>query len=354
MKLKVVIKDVYHSVQKKINVITLISKAESIVKKPSYFPEKSLKSDNIMLEENKKWIKKYGELNEFYKLYRFDLTDKNNMEDYIDYLSFMNSRNIANNIGKLNCHVCLLRDKFLFYKYMKSNNLPVPEVFGIISNGKLLDTAHQEMNMDSLYDKKNFFVKDIDGECASFVKRCKDYSELKEIFKSISNNKESYILQESVIQAKDMDVINPNAINTLRIVTINKDGNPYVLSALLRVGTSKTGNVDNWAAGGLAIGINKEGYLKKYGFYKPIHGTKDSIHPDTKIVFSKYKVPQLDEAYKLVIKAHKSFYGIRAIGWDIAITDKGPVFIEGNDNFEISLMQACDRPLRKEWEEAMF
>ena len=31
----------------------------------------------------------------------------------------------------------------------------------------------------------------------------------------------------------------------------------------------------------------------------------------------------------------------------MAITEEGPVFIEGNDNFEITLMQACDRPQKK-------
>ena len=47
------------------------------------------------------------------------------------------------------------------------------------------------------------------------------------------------------------------------------------------------------------------------------------------------------------------FYGVRSIGWDIAITDSGPCFVEGNDNWEISLNQAADRGLRKAWYEAM-
>ena len=32
---------------------------------------------------------------------------------------------------------------------------------------------------------------------------------------------------------------------------------------------------------------------------------------------------------------HKHLYNIRSIGWDSAITPEGPVFIEGNDNWEI-------------------
>lgn len=66
-----------------------------------------------------------------------------------------------------------------------------------------------------------------------------------------------------------------------------------------------------------------------------------------KIVFEKYKVPLLDEAYNIAIEAHKFFYNVGAIGWDVAITEEGPIFIERNDNFEITLMQACDRPQKK-------
>lgn len=147
-----------------------------------------------------------------------------------------------------------------------------------------------------------------------------------------------------------MNVINPNAINTYRIVTVNKgDGKPYLFSGILRVGTSKTGNVDNWAAGGLAIGVNeKTGYLQKYGFYKPRHGTKEEVHPDTGVRFSEFKAPQFEEAVRIAIEAHKHLFGIRTIGWDIAITENGPVFIEGNDSWEISLMQACNGGLKAE------
>lgn len=57
----------------------------------------------------------------------------------------------------------------------------------------------------------------------------------------------------------------------------------------------------------------------------------------------------LKAAYEAACKAHESFYNIGAIGWDVAITPDGPCFVEGNDNFEITLMQACDRPLKEDW-----
>lgn len=162
------------------------------------------------------------------------------------------------------------------------------------------------------------------------------------------------IFQRRIRQCEEMNAVYNGAINTLRIVTINKNGKVSILSGILRVGTQRTGNVDNWAKGGLAIGIKEDdGFLKKYGFYKPGFGTKTDIHPDSGLEFSKFRVPQWKAVFETAIQAHRMFYDIRSIGWDIAITNDGPCFIEGNDNWEISLNQVADRGLKKEWREAM-
>lgn len=263
----------------------------------------------------------------------------------------MTSRNEANRIGKVDSQAVLLRDKYLFYKYMKSLNWPVPEVFAVYKDGILYNNELREIDWSDLEEKKDYFVKAIDGECASYVKHINNYEEL--MVEKRKLGRAAYIFQERIIQSPGMNVLNPSAINTYRIVTINKNGTPYVLTSLLRVGTKRTGNVDNWAAGGLAIGVQESGFLKKYGYYKPIFGLKTDIHPDTNVVFEEFKAPGYQEVLKLARDAHRMFYGVRAIGWDIAISESGPVFIEGNDNWEISLNQACDRPLRHDWEEAM-
>ena len=137
------------------------------------------------------------------------------------------------------------------------------------------------------------------------------------------------------------------------MVTINKNGNVYVLAKLLRVGTKKTGNVDNTSKGGIAIGIANDGKLKKYGFQKPAYGGKTIEHPDTKVIFENYQIPFYEEAKQLVKKAHKYFYNITSIGWDIAITPNGPTIIEGNDNWENGLLQVTDRGLKRDWKEVV-
>ena len=42
----------------------------------------------------------------------------------------------------------------------------------------------------------------------------------------------------------------------------------------------------------------------------------------------------------MVVELHKVMFRSHSIGWDVAITENGPVIIEGNDRWEISLIQA--------------
>ncbi len=333
-------------------VMKSIIPAVKMCDKKSYFPEKKLKSKNEIIRDNLKWLLQYKEINNFYFLYGMDVADKNDVCLYKDYYHFMLDRAKGNRIKSPSSQTVILRDKLIFYKYMKSFNSPVPEVYAVYFDGRLLDTQLYPYDSDLFEKHSDFFMKSIDGECASFVKHIDSVDKLREAEKSAGNGK--YLLQESIVQHSEMNRLNGCAINTLRIVTINtgKD-KPFVLSSVLRVGTEKSGDVDNWAAGGLSVGINDDGYLREFGFYKPSYGTKTDIHPDSKIKFSDFRVPMYKEAVELALRSHGFFYNVHSIGWDIAITENGPVIIEGNDNWEISLMQACNKGLRKEWEDSL-
>lgn len=331
--------------------ITSLTEVVDVARMPSYYPEQKRKSFLRRVWENVLWVLKYAEVNKYYTLYGFDLVGSVNKE-FIDYLSFMESRDEMNQIKKWGgSQTAILRDKFLFYKYMKGFNLPVADVFAFVQNGDFFDTDFHPLSLEEFKEERDYFLKEIDGECASFVKHIHSFEDLNAVSQRLKHG--IFILQRRISQCTAMSELNPGAINTLRIITVHRNAEPYVLSALLRVGTAKTGNVDNWSAGGLAVGIQEDGYLKQYGFYKPGFGTKTECHPDTGVQFSEFQIPMYASALKAACEAHKVFYGLRAIGWDIAITDNGPVFIEGNDNFAITLNQACDRPLKTEWWEAM-
>lgn len=319
--------------------------------KPSYYPEIPRKGRMARVWDNICWAAKYLERNDFYCLYGLDIIGSN-PSNYMDYRAFYYSRNESNRVGKANSQIALLRDKYLFFRYMRDFCYPVPDVFALYKKGKLYNERLEPISDQELKTETEYFVKSIDGECADFVKHVVDYEAFQKI-KGEFDPAGMYLFQRRVYQADSMNAINPGCINTYRIVTVNKNGDPYVFTAGLRVGTKKSGNVDNWAAGGLFIGIDDDGKLCKYGFYKPQYGLKTEVHPDTGVRFEGLPAPDYDRAVQLALEAHKKFYNIRSIGWDIAITEEGPCFIEGNDNWEISLMQAGRGPMRKKWEEVI-
>ncbi len=74
-------------------------------------------------------------------------------------------------------------------------------------------------------------------------------------------------------------------------------------------------------------------------------------HPDTGVALGDFKIPFFHDAIEMIRNLHLFFYGVKSIGWDIAITERGPVFIEGNDNREMSCHQRNGGTRRKtiEW-----
>lgn len=350
--MKKTLKKIYRFLSIRIKTLKQVPKIKEVVNAESYFPELKRKRKNKRYIDNLKWLLKYHSTNNFYNLYGMDIIDKTSENDYIDYETFMNQRNKLN--LNLNTpkdaynYIALLRDKYLFEKYMNCFNIPTAKTIAVIKNGIIYDSnLIKNISEKDLFEKKHkYFVKGINGECAEdvfFVDSIEKYNKLKNKFKN-----GMYIVQLKLNQHENINKLNPKSINTIRICTTNNKDSIQILCSGLRVGTNKSQNVDNWARGGIYIPINDNGKLYKYGFYKPQYGIKTDKHPDTKVTFEDYKIPYYEEVKKLVTQAHKKLYGIHSIGFDVAITDEGPVLIEGNDNWEISLMQAR-KGLKKEW-----
>ncbi len=341
---------------------------KKLYKSKSYFPELKSKSQLRILGEQAWFIIKYNEPNNQYFLYGFDVKSKDEINQYLPYVQFRTTRNRLNlrphylyqNAESFN-YICLLRDKFYFGQLLSSLNIGTPKNLMLIFGKEetLLDLKqNKEYPLSSLlnYDIDSY-CKMIIGECGKdvFALRIKNGKifvnsspiEFTDLCSLIKNG--TFLIQEKIIQHKDMSELYPHSVNTLRIITCcDNKGEYHALSAVLRVGAN--GNtVDNWAAGGLVIGITSNGELKDYGFYEIEGKTKTSVHPDTQISFKNYKIPFYNEAIKEAVRLHKLFYGIKTIGWDVAITPQGPCFIEGNDNYEISLNQVADKGLKSEW-----
>ena len=85
--------------------------------------------------------------------------------------------------------------------------------------------------------------------------------------------------------------------------------------------------VDNFTDGGMVVGVDLEkGEIVTDGV--TIDGTVFTHHPETNTKFRGFKIPYFKETLEMVQEAGKTISGY--VGWDIAITENGPVLIEAN------------------------
>ena len=323
-----------------------------IANEGTYYPEKKRKGKARRILDLAVWSWKYGETHESYNVYGQDVSGAD-MYAYCDYMNtYMRNRKRMNSVDQPYTMTGILGDKLQFYHFCREAGIPTPEVFAFYRNNQLYDPDMRRIDLEEIREYKDYFIKDPYGFGGRFVEHIDDSEELQR--KMLQLSQRDFIFQKRIEQCEEENRLYAGSINTLRIVTINPAAageaeEPYVLAKLQRTGSSFSGNVDNWDSGGFGIGIQDNGYLKEYGIRKYYYGGKTDTHPDTGIRFSEYKVPMLEESIALCLEAHSKLYSLHSVGWDVALTKEGPMLIEGNENWDIRLAQACDRPLRQDW-----
>lgn len=172
------------------------------------------------------------------------------------------------------------------------------------------------------------FAKDPLGEGGHGINKIRSSTviNMEGLFEDLKKNGQ-YLVEEEIIQSKDLNEINPNCVNSFRIVTLVNNNKSYVIANALRVNQDKS-NV---------IGCTNDLY---FSFAE--NGTIDSNvvddygniytkHPLTGKIFTEVKVNEVKEAFEMCKKAAMEIPEVRYVGWDVAFTTNGPVIVEGNE-----------------------
>lgn len=331
----------------------------------NYYPEMDEKNKIKICWEQCLNILKYGAINEYYYLYGLNIKNFRLNEDYLVYLPFMRRRDELN-INSRHNSSCILRNKLYFGVFAKAFGIDTPENIAYIRKGDVLllgKGKHTTIDILVSQNSGTFFCKPMDGECGIGVFKLevnngsikindKD-SDITMLIKMLEGV--DFLIQRCIIQHSALSKLHPSSINSMRLVTVRslKDKKIYVLPSILRIGTNGS-IVDNTSQGGVAVGFNLEtGQLKEFGLQKPQFGLRLDTHPNSQIRFSEYTIPFIKEAVEQAKYFH-SFLDLHSIGWDIAIGENGPIFIEGNDNWEINGPQSCNHGLAKEFKEYFY
>ena len=316
-----------------------------ILRSESYFPELPQKSKFRMAMDQLGHIWKYGNIERYYFPYGLDIKGFRDKDDYLDDSWFLWKCAMLNTVLTDHDYTCILRDKELFATLLTEWGFKTPHTVACVRSPEEAATV-----TDMLFSRGGtYFCKPLDGQCGGGVFRLDTTVETDRNSVRDRLSKGVYLIQTCVVQHPVMDRIYDKSVNTLRILTIldKETGKAISVAGEVRFGAHGS-VVDNLAAGGVAVGIDlKTGQLSEFGICKKGGAKRASCHPNSQIRFADVRIPFVQDAVDLAEKLHEKLSSIRVIGWDIAITSDGPVFIEGNDNAEISGLQMVNGGLAK-------
>lgn len=137
----------------------------------------------------------------------------------------------------------------------------------------------------------------------------------------------STLCEECIKQHDEINKLYKDSVNTLRLFTFITDQNDVViLNSIFKIGNG--GVTDNFSSGSMYTFLNEEGKIIAPAIDQEDHYY--SVHPLTKAEITGFTVPMYEEACQMVKDASKLVPKVRYVGWDVAITNDGPVIIEGN------------------------
>lgn len=304
-----------------------------------------------------------------YYLYRFHERDK----DYSYMLNFMTThaqRNKFRHVLNDPQWAHILDNKWLFYLHYKQFAIPLPEVYGIYERGsgftktaaRLAEPEHlatffADIKPSALVIKpvggrkgQQVLVFDEIGYEGAEIRAVLNtgqtytFSQLIDALEAPTATgyylKGGYLLQEKVQQHEFLKKIAPYTTNTIRVVTF-LDHNHHVAIHFTVLRLGRQGSIaDNFDRGGIAVAIDPKTGVLGEGVTKAKYGGGwVQTHPDSGVKFSGQQLPYWDDILACCTRAAQVSPKVRSIGWDIALTPSGPVVLEGNENWDLQLVQ---------------
>lgn len=265
----------------------------------------------------------HGATLEDYVLYEFCNKSNKERKTYVTGKKLHDFFDCVNNKDKTD----IFSNKNNFAKYF--SEYLGRKTFELDLEGKNMDDARKWLgSMDVVFAKPS---KGAEGKGVTRLV----VSDVEDTIKYCLDNKLDTI-EEPIIQHPDMNILYPDAINTVRLITFIKNNEVKILGATLRIGNG--GYVDNAGSGGIFASIDiNSGKLDSVAFDKT--GKKVEKHPITNLVIKGFQIPLWTQVIEICKKAALKVQDVRTVGWDVALTEKSPILIEGNDRWSRAVWQ---------------
>ena len=145
---------------------------------------------------------------------------------------------------------------------------------------------------------------------------------------------EALVFESVVRQTEQFAAFNASSVNTVRFMTaLYPDGYAKVIATFIKIG--RAGRCVDNAGGGGNVDVCVDvatGEIRHAIQFDGWHKVKDiDRHPDSGSLLNGVIIENWDSVKAEVIRFQQAFPYCKAAGWDIALTDDGPVVIEVND-----------------------
>ncbi len=152
---------------------------------------------------------------------------------------------------------------------------------------------------------------------------------LKDLYEDIAEDGALFILEELIKPAEIIRDLNPDSVNTVRIVTYLDQGNVSIEDSFMKIGRAGS-FVDNGGAGGIMVHVNAQtGVFDSCGIDE--RGFRYDKHPDHGYAFAGIQLPDWQKALSIAKEAAPIVEGARYVGWDLTYTAEGKwIIVEGN------------------------
>lgn len=262
---------------------------------------------------------KYGANYNEYRIFEYYLIDKKLEDTYLTKVRHDNLSLYLYNKNNLN----ILKDRREFYKkfdkYLKrktcySKNLSFKQKEDFILTSKEVVC-------------KSSTLKEENTKLFNLV----DYRSPAYLLDDLNKNK-LYVIEESFIQNKILDEINPYNINIVSIVTLKYKNKVDVVSATIKFGTSKSFVYDykksNYITGFIDLKTGK--VIHKY---RSRNGEVYTKHPVSNVKITSLEIPHFKKTIDIALKCAKELDEILEVEWNFAI-GKNTVYLIGANIWE--------------------
>ncbi len=159
----------------------------------------------------------------------------------------------------------------------------------------------------------------------------------------------SMILEELLVQVPEMAIMHPNSINGVRVTAVRVGDKVNIVYPWFKIG--RFGQFLTSAVfGTLDACIDAEtGIVNTPGCSES--NERFDVHPDTGVPILGFQIPKWKELIETVTELAMKVDTVHYVGWDMVLTEKGWVLMEGNFSGDFSWQFCLDRGTKKEFED---